>query len=514
MMHFFRLRNSVRVFTVKAEGCLGEGSTIRALQQLVAKIEQSKSHQRPRSSIQTSLRALASKVCVQYPALPSIIWKSSMDDPNRVCERHSFLKFLALDTSRDQNLIADAVESYQKKATDPDLRPIHLALRLQEVSTPKYEEIIRCLLQQNATESMRFLLDLRRDILLWMPYLRTHPPPKEVDSQGDLLIHLKQLDTFLRRLLSTWFSPGLLEVQRITYDGTPASIIEQIVRQEAVHPVKNLDDLRTRFGPDRRVYALFHVLLPERPLVVLHTSLQPEIPAYMNQVYNEGSLRSDARVAAFYSISNLQAGLSGVGLGEHLIKTAVHRLQGRIGLDTFVTLSPVPRFRKWLEERVQHVTGKFASNDLVVGEDLAKLSHFLQCREDEAVSRMVETLRQEGPSCLDDNAVEVENLVAPLLRGILAKLAARYLVTETHRRKPLDGVARFHVGNGAILHRINVNADTSRKGWHNSFGIMVNYRYDLEQLPTNVTQYEAEYRIPLGEDVQALLDESLPPSFA
>jgi hypothetical protein len=303
-------------------------------------------------------------------------------------------------------------------------------------------------------------------------------------------------------------------VQRITYDGTPASIIEQIVRQEAVHPVKNLDDLRTRFGPDRRVYALFHVLLPERPLVVLHTSLQPEIPAYMNQVYNEGSLRSDARVAAFYSISNLQAGLSGVGLGEHLIKTAVHRLQGRIGLDTFVTLSPVPRFRKWLEERVQHVTGKFASNDLVVGEDLAKLSHFLQCREDEAVSRMVETLRQEGPSCLDDNAVEVENLVAPLLRGILAKLAARYLVTETHRRKPLDGVARFHVGNGAILHRINVNADTSRKGWHNSFGIMVNYRYDLEQLPTNVTQYEAEYRIPLGEDVQALLDESLPPSFA
>jgi len=260
--------------------------------------------------------------------------------------------------------------------------------------------------------------------------------------------------------------------------GTPAACIETIAKQEAVHPVKSLDDLRNRLGPDRRVFGLFHPLLPSnQPLVVLHVSLQKhDIPSSMEQVHLSSSA-DNPRVAAFYSISNLQSGLSGVGLGEFLIKEAVQLLRGELPtLDTFVTLSPIPRFRKWLEDKVIHERGKFEvpSHKLIDDANLlSRLARGLRCNDEgEALSVLVSELADQGPESAQSLMLGDEAVV----EEVLTRLAARYLAVEKHRRKPLDGVARFHVANGAELSIINWMADPSSKGWRNSFGLMVNYR--------------------------------------
>jgi malonyl-CoA decarboxylase len=228
----------------------------------------------------------------------------------------------------------------------------------------------------------------------------------------------------------------------------------------------------------------------DQPLVVLHVSLQPTVPASMQQVENDEStsLSSSNNIATFYSISNLQEGLAGVGLGEYLIKEAVQRLQQEQPNFEFVTLSPLPRFRKWLEERVVHHDGQFDF-------DWQELARELHCPEQDALSTLVHVLDTRQQEFVDNTMVQ----------DIMTRLAAHYVVKEKHRRKPLDGVARFHVGNGAQVDRVNWAADLSRKGWHNSFGIMVNYRYYTDNLMENQARYQMEYTIPVSEQVEKLL---------
>jgi malonyl-CoA decarboxylase len=378
------------------------------------------------------------------------------------------------------------------------LRVMNSRLRLREACTPQYEQVLQCLLEQNSAQGVQFLVSVREDLRQWMP---------SILPNDDLLPQLKQLDSHLLKLLSTWFSPGMLEIRRITYETTPASVIETIAIREAVHPMKSLDDLRTRLGSGRRVFALFHPLLPDQPLVILHVSLQAEIPASMTPVLEssqeEGALQHPSSVATFYSISSLQPGLAGVGLGEYLIKEAVQLLRQELpGVHTFVTLSPLPRFRRWLEERCINTSGKFASTDLIDSKDMKELAMHLDCPPGQVLSLLLERLKAQGPANLvlkDDGNAWME--------PILVKLAARYLLREKHRRKPLDGVARFHIGNGAQLFRINWAADLSRKGWLNSFSVMVNYRYELENVQENQAKYEADYHIPIGKHVLELLEE-------
>lgn len=467
-----------------------------------------------------TLRDLASELCRSYPSLPPILQAGGASaaaaadskrkdggDGGVGCDRKSVLRFLAVDCSPNDDRVEIAVRNYLKhhETGDPDVNESLATGRLREACTPRYEAVLRALVEQDAALGMRFLLQLRRDVQMWLPLLHLHH--HHDNGEDELAACLKQLDRYLREdVFSAWFSPGMLQIRRITYDGTPAACIETIARQEAVHPMRSLDDLRNRLGPSRRVFGLFHPLLPpNQPLVVLHVSLQrDDIPASMEQVH-EYSSADDARVAAFYSISNLQSGLSGVGLGEYLIKEAVQLLRREMQtLETFVTLSPLPSFRKWLEDKVFHEQrGKFAvaSGDLIDGALLERLSCQLQCKESEALSILVEKLAEQGPGFVEALAPGE----AALVRDVVTRLAARYLATEKHRRKPLDGVARFHIANGAELHRVNWMADCSAKGWRNSFGVMVNYRYDLDALHDYQAQYEVNYRIPISERVQALL---------
>ena len=176
-------------------------------------------------------------------------------------------------------------------------------------------------------------------------------------------------------------------------------------------------------------------------------------------------------------------------------------------IETFVTLSPIPRFRKWLEAKVsQNDDSTFFDETLLSDQDFVRLTESgllakTPSTQREAYSMFLDLLQEVSFSSTELQTTSAETV----LRPILMKLAARYLVLEKHRGKPLDGVGRFHIGNGAEVFRINYGADLSRKGVQNSFGMMVNYRYDLSALATNQHQFELDYSFPVSPDVAELL---------
>jgi len=500
-----------------------------SLERLANRIRHMNSMRRPGASLSSStskvekatLRDFAFRLFEQYPRLGPI--RAGNVDEDGGQKRKAILRYLAVDCAPNDGGVNDAVEQYRRSSspqswedTSPDIAMARsqAAWRLRQACTPEYERIVRVLMEQQAVAAMQLLLAIRDDIQQWLPWLYAAVTQQHHQQQRrgmerepaseELLFRLKQLDAYLQKVFSTWFSPGMLEVRRITYDGTPAACIEIVAKQEAVHPMRSLDDLRNRLGPDRRVFGLFHPLLPNQPLVVLHVSLQPEIPSSMEKVHSFSSVKN-AKVATFYSISNLQSALSGVGLGEFLIKEAVERIRSEFfSVDTFVTLSPLPRFRRWLEDKVGTTSGKFdvESRDLIGDHRiLERLASELRCEQSEALPLLVQRLAAEGPDSfrsLPDDSI---------IREAVMRLAARYVVREKHHRKPLDGVARFHMANGAEVYRVNWFADPSPKGWRNSFGVMMNYRYTLDRLHGNLAQYETDYSIPVGTLVKDLLPE-------
>lgn len=400
----------------------------------------------------------------QYQQLPSVLSKPH-------CQRVRILQRLAMECAIREDITEQAVAQYQRvrDAQDPDMRLTQAMERLRQATTPFYEDIYQCLLETSTAETLSFILHCRADLKTYGQYLRDsrgHPtgetPSSGVREGQHLLQQLKALESYLKQQLVLWCSPSLLQIQRISYDTTPAAIVERIVRREAVHPISNLNDLRDRLGPQRRVFGLFHPLLPDTPLIVLYISLQTSIPSSMQHVQDATIDDAPPTVAAFYSISNLEAGVAGTGLGEYLIKQSALRLQKEFpSLQTFVTLSPIPGFRKWLEHQCTgSVDDKYVSSAIIRAVSLAP-----QCS---AVAELMERVTAEATS----------NSSTTTDHDWFESLVAHYLVREKHRGKPLDIVARFHVGNGAALFRINRKADTSRRGWQNSFGFMVNYQYN------------------------------------
>ena len=244
---------------------------------------------------------------------------------------------------------------------------------------------------------------------------------------------LEFFDSSLLKLFKHWFNPSFLMLESIDWS-TPANILEKIIAYEAVHEINSWDDLRARLAPDdRRCFAFFHPLMPKEPLIFVEVALSNKIPNTINEIIaldRSVTLNKDINTATFYSISNCQDGLSGISFGNFLIKQVAHKLkQENDGLDKFVTLSPAPGFVQWLKEK----------------------------------------------SIYEDSDEDT-----------LLKQALIYLTTSDREDgSPNDPVARFHLGNGAILERINLNADLSSKGLIQSKGVMVNYLYKLDRLEEN-----------------------------
>ena len=435
----------------------------------------------------TTLEDLSNRLSREYERLPPLETTSRGEQM-----RGEIMELLATKLGTHHESILDAAQNYTTHATDTNLplQRAHLANKLLEACTPQYNHIFRIILAENAQVGIRFFVRLRQDLLHYM----------KVSHRGTTdprMTHLKQLDASLRSLLATWFSSEALEIRRITYETTSAAIIETIATKEAVHPLQSLDDLRTRLGPDKRVFCAFHPLLPNEPLVFVHVALRREIPNSMDKVMDtEQQLDRETTVATFYSISSTQPGLSGVDLGHILIKKATLLLRQELpSLETFVTLSPIPRFRSWIRNKLIDFNrgGTFLDTDFLSEDDLDSLRSALKCGvQEDVAAHFLKAL--EDPWTL-------MSLRSGSLEPILMKLAARYLMLEKHRRRPLDGVARFHIQNGAELYRLNYMADLSRKGLHTSLGLMVNYRYDLDHVEEYRQQHAADSTIPVQDAV-------------
>jgi malonyl-CoA decarboxylase len=285
-------------------------------------------------------------------------------------------------------------------------------------------------------------------------------------------------------LLTSWFNRGFLVLRRIDWQ-TPAAILEKIIEYEAVHEIRGWDDLRRRLDPkDRRCFAFFHPSLVDEPLIFVEVALMREIPDTISAVLDAHRDDDDVppTTAVFYSISNCQEGLKGISFGNFLLKQVVEDLvRDSQSLKTFVTLSPAPSFARWLD-RVLAVEGDggLSSDDRNV---LAKL---------------------HDPRWVDD--VLRDNGDAEEIRPILLSLAAQYfLVAKSADERPVDPVARFHLGNGARLERLNWLADTSERGLREAHGLMVNYRYELSEIERNHEAYAQDGTVAASRSVKSLL---------
>jgi malonyl-CoA decarboxylase len=320
-----------------------------------------------------------------------------------------------------------------------------------------------------------------------------------VKLRADMLAHRKaidglaQLELDLGSLLSAWFDVGFLELQRITWD-SPASLLEKLMRYEAVHEIASWTDLRNRLDSDRRCYAFFHPRLPKEPLIFVEVAFLKELAGDVGALLNEAAPLEDltrVRWAVFYSISNTQQGLRGVSFGNFLLKRVIEALRQDIPqLDRFATLSPIPGFVDWLSARRESEISEMLGNRSVRTLKAEPAGPASLAGDD-----LIAWLRQPGADSDREGA----------RRELGERLGAYYLARSFNKSKqPLDPVARFHLGNGARIERLNWRADNSVKGIRESLGLMVNYQYLIAELDDNLVRLsQGEPR--LGRSVSRLL---------
>lgn len=304
--------------------------------------------------------------------------------------------------------------------------------------------------------------------------------------------HLAELEWDLLRLLTTWFDVGFLELQRIGWN-SPAALLEKLIRYEAVHEIKSWTDMRNRLDSDRRCYAFFHPRMPEEPLIFIEVALVQQISRSIQALLDESQPTLDpahATTAVFYSISSTQPGLKGVSLGEFLIKRVVEQLVVEYPrLQTFVTLSPVPGFGRWLEKRLT---------------DPASPSHVPSDLHRDLAEQGAPPNMASIRSALDQDIAEKRKLPRGFGKWLQRQCAA-YLLEAKSDQHPLDPVARFHFSNGASLAQINWLADTSAHGRRQSLGLMVNYLYQIEDIEKNHDAYAREGSLAAAPSVRSML---------
>ena len=362
-----------------------------------------------------------------------------------------FFDFLAHDLGPDPQAVLRAAQAY---AAGPGVDTLSM---LQQAAEPPRQELFRRLNRMPGGTSA--LLRLRRTL---MRALREHP-------------ELAVIEADLLHLLTSWFNPGFLRMKRVDWN-SPAQLLEKIILHEAVHTIDGWDDLRRRLQPDRRCFAFFHPQLPEEPLIFVEVALLPEMPGAIAPLIDKASTPLPPerfRVAAFYSISNCEPGLRGVSLGNFLIKTVATQLQRELPrLKTFCTLSPIPGFAAWLLAEPDFAQLPGLKKGAVAELEAARTQLRTLCKGDLAKlqgAAMHEHLGPDATAALQLLCGAFLAYLSPLPRG--------------------DAVARFHLDNGARLERLNPHGDLSGKGLRQSFGMMVNYLYDLSKVEASHAKF-------------------------
>lgn len=385
--------------------------------------------------------------------------------------RRRFLEILAVDFDTDRARVDAAIEGLRTAQDGKARRAAERALR-QVLLPPRR----RLLTHFNALpEGVKFLVDLRAEL---------------IGMIGDDAT-LALLEDDLKALLTAWFDVDFLEMHRITWD-SPAALLEKLMAYEAVHEIRDWNDLKNRLDSDRRLFAFFHPRMPQEPLIFVEVALVSGMSTNIQELLDPNAPLSDpynADTAIFYSISNAQKGLAGISFGNFLIKRVVDHLAAEFkGLQTFATLSPVPGFRKWLRRRV-----KDESEALFLPAEL----------------RVFATLGAPGtPMELLSAETWADDKVAAAVRPVLSRLCARYLVREkAGPKRAVDPVAHFHLTNGARVERLNWMGDSSPKGMRQSAGMMVNYLYKLDRIEKNHEAYAGEGKVTASSAIRALAGE-------
>jgi len=374
-------------------------------------------------------------------------------------DRLDFQRFLATDFAPDATVLRAAAETYLSGPS------AEAAAVLAQATDPPRQELLRRM--NMAPGGTSALVAMRKEIA---GRLRDAPT-------------LRLLDSDLKHLFASWFNRGFLQLRRIDWQ-SPAAILEKLIAYEAVHEIHGWDDLRRRLAPDRRCFAFFHPALPDDPLIFVEVALveglAEAVQPLLVQDNDEDAARNraaQADTAIFYSISNCQDGLRGISFGNFLIKQVVEELKNELQhLTRFSTLSPVPGFRRWLTKRLASTSDPAAA---------------LLAQIETGAGRL-------NPPKIDDS-----------LKPLIMRFCAAYLTRHASTEEPTDPVARFHLGNGARLERINWLGNTAPRGIQESFGIMVNYLYDLETIESNHEAFVNDGTVMRSADVDALLPPSI-----
>jgi len=301
-----------------------------------------------------------------------------------------------------------------------------------------------------------------------------------VKMREDLLSLIKKnkelvyLDNDLIHLFKAWFNPGFLNLEKITWE-TKALILEKIIKYERVHLMKDMSDLKRRLGEDRRFFSFFHPALEDEPIIFVQVALTKGLGKSIQEIMKPSTdTEKKYDTATFYSISNCQEGLTRVTLGNFLIKRVIFEIQEELpNIKKFGTLSPIPGFAEWFnycnESKIKNILG----------------------RSSDEISFLKSTNFKAGDSRIISSK---ENIL---------KLVAHYLINEKDLNGfPAGDVTRFHLRNGATINDIVINADISEAGFKRSFGVMVNYLYELSDIEKNHEDFVNDKKVIYSKELE------------
>ena len=408
--------------------------------------------------------------------------------------RMRFLKLLSENYGADENQINRMILRWQssagieRSACENDLRQALEPARMKLLT--QFNEL---------PEGVKFLVDMRADLLALN---RSHP-------------ELTPLEHDLKRLLTSWFDIGLLQLEQITWHSS-AEVLEKLISYEAVHAIKSWDDLKNRLDSDRRCFAFFHPSMPNEPLIFVEVALVNGLSDNVQHLLDINVPVLDiqqADTAIFYSISNAQKGLAGISFGNFLIKRVVKLLQAEFPqLKHFSTLSPIPGFCRWLHNQEQVLEEQSWLAPL-----LTQSFNSLSIKQAANSAQASEDTQTSVPEVEVEVEVEVQIEISPEQQEILINLAAYYLTSVRRKAKPggLSGVnevpsvknpvAHFHLSNGAQVERLNWLADSSNNGLKQSAGLMVNYLYKLDSIEDNSRKYSEQGEVATSSEVKKRL---------
>ena len=386
--------------------------------------------------------------------------------------RETFHDILAHDFDIDRQLLDDKIKELEKAKNQKEA--IAAEIELKNALTPP--RIILLKQFSSLPNGLKLLIDIRASLL-----------PRINEDQ-----RLYKLSFDIKELLGAWFDIGMLDLQEITWNSS-AALLEKLIEYEAVHEIRSWSDLHGRLDSNRLCFAFFHNKMPSEPLIFVEVALVNKLSSNIQELLNKEDAKVEpeqASTAIFYSISNTQPGLAGISLGNFLIKTVVQQLSNEYdNLKHFATLSPLPGFRKWLDQKL--VNG---DAEMLRPKEIASLRDCFAY--DNASRQLAEILANDWNR--DPKTVE-------LVKPIIIRLCAHYLLEEKKGTGALDPVANFHLSNGARLERINWLADLTETGMKRSYGIMVNYYYELSDIEKNHEEYVTKSHIVASRAVKSLL---------